>query len=84
MYRNACVPVFTYTEQELDYGGLQFKPEFWIINMERASCQYSETNVMNFLFSLLRISGLYMFRALFAHPQEALQNRHLVYCVPVS
>jgi hypothetical protein len=27
------------------------------------SYQYSETNVMHFLFSLLRIKGLYMFRA---------------------
>jgi hypothetical protein len=25
---------------------------------------------MHFLFSLLRINGLYMFRALLAHPQE--------------
>jgi hypothetical protein len=37
-------------------------------------CQYSETNVMHFLFSLLRIKDLYMFRALLAHPQEALQQ----------
>jgi hypothetical protein len=37
-------------------------------------CQYSETNVMHFLFSLLRIKGLYMFRALLGHPQEALHN----------
>jgi hypothetical protein len=43
--------------------------------------QHSETNVMNFLFSLLRIKGLYMFQALLAHPQEALQKQHLVYCV---
>jgi hypothetical protein len=35
--------------------------------------QYSETNVMHFLFSLLRINGLYMFGALLAHTQEALQ-----------
>jgi hypothetical protein len=28
---------------------------------------YSKTNVMHFLFSLLRIKGLYMFRALLAH-----------------
>jgi hypothetical protein len=42
---------------------------------------YSETNVMHFLFNLLRLKGLYMFRALLAHPQEALHNRHLVYCV---
>jgi hypothetical protein len=43
--------------------------------------QYSETNVMHFLFSLLRIKSLYMFRALLTHPQEALYKRHLVYCV---
>jgi hypothetical protein len=39
--------------------------------------QYSETNVMHFLFSLLRIKDLYMFRALLAYPQEALHKRHL-------
>jgi hypothetical protein len=43
--------------------------------------QYSETNVMNFLFDLLRINGIYMFRALLAHPQYMLHKRHLVYCV---
>jgi hypothetical protein len=41
--------------------------------------EYSETNVIHFLFSLLRIKGLYMFRALIIHPREALQKRHLVY-----
>jgi hypothetical protein len=40
--------------------------------------QYSETHVMHFLFSLLRIKGLYMFRALLAYPQETLYKRHLV------
>jgi hypothetical protein len=35
---------------------------------------YNETNVMNFLFSLLRIKCLYMFRALLAHLQEALHK----------
>jgi hypothetical protein len=35
--------------------------------------QYSKTSVMHFLFSLVRIKGLYVFRALLAHPQEALQ-----------
>jgi hypothetical protein len=45
--------------------------------------QYIETNVMHFSFSLLRIKGLYMFRALLAHLQEALHKRHLVYCVRV-
>jgi hypothetical protein len=38
---------------------------------------------MHFLFSLLRIKGLYMFRALLAHPQEALHKCHFVYCVRV-
>jgi hypothetical protein len=32
--------------------------------------QYSETNVMHFLFNLLRIKRLYMFRALLSHPQK--------------
>jgi hypothetical protein len=45
--------------------------------------QYSDTNLMHFLFSLLRIKGLYMFRALLAHPQDALHKRHLVSCMRV-
>jgi hypothetical protein len=45
--------------------------------------QYNETNVMHFSFGLLRIKGLYMFRALLAQPQEVLHKRHLVYCVRV-
>jgi hypothetical protein len=45
--------------------------------------QYSKTNVMHFLLNLLRIKGLYMFRALLAHLQEAVHKRHLVYCVHV-
>jgi hypothetical protein len=45
--------------------------------------QYSETNVMHFLFGLLRIKGLCMFRTLLAHLQEVLHKRHLVYCVGV-
>jgi hypothetical protein len=35
---------------------------------------YNETNVVHFLFGLLTIKGLYMFRALLDHPQEALHN----------
>jgi hypothetical protein len=46
-------------------------------------CQYSATNVMQLLFWLLRIKSLYMFRALLAHPKEALHKRHFVYCVRV-
>jgi hypothetical protein len=45
--------------------------------------QYSETNGMHFLFNLLRIKSLYMFRALLPHPQEVLHKRHLVYCLCV-
>jgi hypothetical protein len=45
--------------------------------------QYSRTNVIHFLFSLLRINGLYMFQALLAHLQEALHKRNFVYCVRV-
>jgi hypothetical protein len=46
--------------------------------------QYNGTNVMHSLFKLLGIKGLYMFRALLAHPQEALHKRHLVYFVRVG
>jgi hypothetical protein len=46
--------------------------------------QYTETNVMHFLFNLLSIKDLYMFWALLAHPQEFLHKRHLVYCVHVT
>jgi hypothetical protein len=41
--------------------------------------QYSKTNVMHILFSLLRIKGLYMFRAVLAQLQEVLYQRYLVY-----
>jgi hypothetical protein len=43
--------------------------------------QYSETNAMHFLLSLLRIKGLYSFRALHVQPQEAPHKRHLEYFV---
>jgi hypothetical protein len=47
------------------------------------SKKHNETNVMHFSFSLLRIKGLYMFRTLLAHPQEALHKLHFVYCVRI-
>jgi hypothetical protein len=47
------------------------------------SHRYSKTNVVHFLFSLLRIKGLYMFRALLAHLQEVQHKWQLVYCVCV-
>jgi hypothetical protein len=52
-----------------------------VINMICFAYQYSETNVMHFLFNLLRTKGPFMFRALLAHPQEQLHNWNLVYCV---
>jgi hypothetical protein len=45
--------------------------------------QYSETNVMHLLLNLLRIKDLITFRALLAHPQEALHKPHVVYFVCV-
>jgi hypothetical protein len=39
---------------------------------------------MHFSFGLLRIKGLYMFRALLDHPREALYVQQLVYCVRVD
>jgi hypothetical protein len=45
--------------------------------------RYSRTNVMHILFSLLRVHSLYIFRALLAHPQEALHKQQLVYCLRV-
>jgi hypothetical protein len=35
------------------------------------NCKFSEINVMHLIFSLLRINGLLVFRALLAHPHEA-------------
>jgi hypothetical protein len=45
--------------------------------------QYSKTSMMHFLFNVLRIKGLYVFRALLADPQEVQHKQHLVYCVSV-
>jgi hypothetical protein len=43
--------------------------------------RYSEINVMYFSFNLLGIKDRYMFRALLAHPQEALHKLHKIYRV---
>jgi hypothetical protein len=53
---------------------------FWFHSCQhRILYPYSETNVMHFLFNLLSIKGLYMFRALLTHPQEAPHKQHLLY-----
>jgi hypothetical protein len=54
---------------------------FSVLRGLRTFYRYNKTNVMHFSFNLWRIRGLYMFRALLAHPQETLHIRHLVYCV---
>jgi hypothetical protein len=45
--------------------------------------QYNEINAMHFSLNLLRITSIYVFRALLTHPQEALNKLHLVYCVRI-
>jgi hypothetical protein len=45
--------------------------------------QYNQIYVMHFLFSLLTIMSIYMFRELFTHPQEAIHKRRLLYCLHV-
>jgi hypothetical protein len=40
--------------------------------------QYNETNVMHFSFSLLRINGLHMFRALLAHSATVPQPTDII------
>jgi hypothetical protein len=64
--------------------------EFNLIKIPKSSdrwtfriLQHSETNVTHILINLLRIKGLYMFRTLLAHLQEALHKRNLVYYVRV-
>jgi hypothetical protein len=68
-------------------GYLRVKPEirnhFMFCSTYIIIYQYNETNVMYLSFDLLRIKVLYIFRALFAHPQEALHKRHLIYCVRI-
>jgi hypothetical protein len=54
-----------------------------VYKYSRKSLKFCETNLMQFLFSLLRINVLYMFRALLAHPQETLHKRHLIYYMRV-
>jgi hypothetical protein len=53
------------------------------VQEEKHYIQYNVTNIKQFLMNWLRIKGIYMFRALLAHPQKALYKRHLVYCMRV-
>jgi hypothetical protein len=54
-----------------------------VILKKQNADHYKETNAIKLSFSLWRIKGLYMFRALLAHPQEAFLQRQLVYCVRI-
>jgi hypothetical protein len=56
---------------------------FYTWNQTEQIYQCDETNVMSFSFNLLRIKGLYIFRALLAHPPETPHKWNLVYCVLV-
>jgi hypothetical protein len=53
------------------------------INKYLEGHMYNETKMMHFSLIFLRINGVYMFRVLLAHPQEALHKLHLVCCVRV-
>jgi hypothetical protein len=73
--RTGCTAIWSSTASSLPYT--------YVIRtnrMDSTTCfdhptvQHSETNVMHFLFNLLRIESLYMIRALLAHPQEALHK----------
>src|SRR5215510_6150607 len=61
-----------------------FSPRSILYRIYDTKHQYNETNVIHFSFNLLRMKGLYMFRASLAHPQEVLHKRHLVYCLRMS
>jgi hypothetical protein len=45
--------------------------------------QYSETNVMHFVFNSLSTKSHYLFLTLLTYPQEVTHKRYLVYCVRV-
>jgi hypothetical protein len=76
IYRMANVTTITDTQVD-QYYYLQFN----VLLTVHHRYHYNETNVIHFSFNLLRFKGLYMFRALFVHPQEALHKQNLVYCV---
>jgi hypothetical protein len=52
---------------------------FLHIKQHYSNISMVKINVMHLIFNLLSTNGLYMFRALLAHPQGALHKRHMVY-----
>jgi hypothetical protein len=62
-------------------GMVCLKPPLMFCRSRITAYQCNGTNVMHFSFNLLRIKGLYMFRALLAYPQEGLHKRHLLYSI---
>jgi hypothetical protein len=69
----------------LEYSGLiNISPNLMYCWLYIAVYQYSKTNMMHFLFNLLRIKGHYMFQTLLAHLQGVMHKWHLVYCMHVS
>jgi hypothetical protein len=68
------------------WGSTDYKSEFLtnLIKVGTYNTNQGGTGISqrdHFLFNLLRIKGLYMFRALLAHAQEALHKRHFIHCV---
>jgi hypothetical protein len=81
-----CVLMVALVHQELCYKIILIHiiiPHVTFAKIGTLVYQYSETNVMHFLFSLFRINSVYMFWALLADPQEVLHKWHLVYCMRV-
>jgi hypothetical protein len=74
----ACFKIILILNVLRETGCLRRK---WRINYltTRRNNQYNKTNVMHSLFNLLRIKGLYMFRALLADPQDVPHNGQLVH-----
>jgi hypothetical protein len=88
--RGLCVGLITRPEEsyrvcvsECEHEASKLRRPCPTTGCMKNTCLYSETNVMHFLFNLLRIKGLDMFRALLAHPQKELQIRNLVHCVRI-
>jgi hypothetical protein len=74
----ARVHARTHTHTHCTAGSSTKTHYLWVL-----SVSVNETNMMQFSFNLLRIKGHYVFRTLFAHPQEGIHKRHLVYCVSI-
>jgi hypothetical protein len=63
------INIFNKNERAVDSRRAVINVGLFFFSLSRSfGNQYNETNVMHFSFNLLKIKGLYMFRALLAHP----------------